>query len=783
MTPAKKRACIFGVHFLVMEYVDGVDVSRVQKRCGPLRVADACEIIRQAAVGLQHAHEHRMVHRDIKPSNLLLCRTDAHVRPPSSNITAQDPSQRSDEGVQTTVKLLDLGLALLHEGDASIARNLTDTGQVMGTLDYMAPEQADDTHAVDIRADIYSLGCTLYSLLAGEPPFAGPQFTTAVKKLAAHMQKPFPPLADRRDDIPAEVQASLDRMVAKSPADRFVTPGEVAGAIKPLTTGHDLAALLGRATQGKSPTPSGSVHETFAYLSSAFTATQPSPPSNQLAPTIDKLAATETLHSTLRRHVPKLGLFAAVGLIVLLVVCAVFMQSGKQAPLDESKVASTLRRAEPSPPSADPQSTLDSNSSSSPEGSSRRSVTATLPDSSTPALDSPLSTLDFPEPPPLEEWLQGREILTVKQDGSAMFTKIQDALDALKPRQVVEVLDRGPYRESLRLTAPPHDIGLISHVNTALEGQDWSLLRQYPVAPEIVNADRFRLNGFLIRGSRTEESRFVMFSGTSNGVVIESCLFEAKPVSADKYDHVSIWFFYAGRQIAQQYPVTIRECMFSGTVIEATSAQLPIGDVRISKNIFLRASKSHAINHYRRFDRVAISENVILSSGGGIFVHEQPNVAIWNNTISGSSANIRFAFEESRSDSVQASFVSVQNNILGRLDVGREDTVSEARRRASSWSVNHNCIVDGLTTAKVYQLDQTNIVATPEYMSDDYADRDFLRISTNNRLATSGRGGELPKYIGALPPGPAPPEGDWFTQLLDRWKEAQEDLRRMGLEK
>ena len=143
-----------GIHFLVMEYVDGVDVTRIQKRCGQLAVADACEIVRQAAIGLQHAHENRMVHRDIKPSNLLATK----------------------DGV---VKVLDLGLALLHEGDAAAARDLTNTGQVMGTLDYMAPEQADDTHAVDIRADIYSLGCTLYSLLAGQPPFAGPQFTTA----------------------------------------------------------------------------------------------------------------------------------------------------------------------------------------------------------------------------------------------------------------------------------------------------------------------------------------------------------------------------------------------------------------------------------------------------------------------------------------------------------------------------------------------------------------------------------------------------------------------------
>ncbi|WP_339909106.1 serine/threonine-protein kinase [Symmachiella dynata] len=130
-----------GRHYLVMEYIDGIDLSRLSRRCGPLPVAEASELVLQVSLALQHAHEHGLVHRDIKPSNVMLTRDG-------------------------NVKLLDLGIALLQPEEPATS-DLTGTGQVMGTLDYMAPEQLDNTHAVDIRADIYGLGATLYKLLCG----------------------------------------------------------------------------------------------------------------------------------------------------------------------------------------------------------------------------------------------------------------------------------------------------------------------------------------------------------------------------------------------------------------------------------------------------------------------------------------------------------------------------------------------------------------------------------------------------------------------------------------
>jgi serine/threonine protein kinase len=204
-----------GLHFLVMDLIDGFDLSRLVRLCGPLPPAEACELARAAALGLQCAHEAGLVHRDIKPSNLIL----------------------SAQGV---LKILDLGLALLSLPEQ--ADELTASGQVMGTANYMAPEQWQSSHDVDIRADLYSLGCTLYFLLGGRPPFDGFD-----QKRTAHQSARVPPLASFRSDLPGELSAILERLLAKDPDDRYATPAEVAWALEPLCRRADLPALVRRA--------------------------------------------------------------------------------------------------------------------------------------------------------------------------------------------------------------------------------------------------------------------------------------------------------------------------------------------------------------------------------------------------------------------------------------------------------------------------------------------------------------------------------------------------------
>ena len=208
-----------GVHFLVMEYVKGSDLASYIKRHGRLSLAQALEVIQQAARGLHYAHGQGVIHRDIKPANLLLDQAG-------------------------TIKILDMGLARLKNSldDGAVEADLTGTGTVMGTLDYMSPEQAFDTKIADARSDIYSLGCTLYYLLAGEPIFGG---DTAMKKLLAHREQAFPPLRQIRPDAPASFELLYSRMVAKDPGHRYQTLAEAAADLEACAEGLDRSGDLG----------------------------------------------------------------------------------------------------------------------------------------------------------------------------------------------------------------------------------------------------------------------------------------------------------------------------------------------------------------------------------------------------------------------------------------------------------------------------------------------------------------------------------------------------------
>lgn len=192
------------VHFFAMEYVDGTTLERLVQDKGALPVAEACDFVRQAALGLQHAFEKGLTHRDIKPANLLVDKT----------------------GV---VKISDLGLVLLDEPDpAESAGRITKEGLTVGTPDFVAPEQARNPQAADIRSDIYALGGTLYYLLAGEVPFPG---GTPTEKMLRHARESIP--MPSRPDVPPGVRAVLATMTAKKPEQRFQTPAAVATALEP----------------------------------------------------------------------------------------------------------------------------------------------------------------------------------------------------------------------------------------------------------------------------------------------------------------------------------------------------------------------------------------------------------------------------------------------------------------------------------------------------------------------------------------------------------------------
>jgi len=194
-----------GTHYLVMEFVEGIDLSALVKKQGVLSVEQALDYILQAARGLEYAHQEGIVHRDIKPSNMLLDKNG-------------------------TIKILDMGLARIDNlGDENPVTALTQSGSVMGTVDYMSPEQAQSTRSADCRSDIYSLGCTLYYLLTGKTVYRGETF---INKILAHRDHPIPSLSSSNVLAPLDVDAIYQKMIAKRPEDRFQSMQELIGAIE-----------------------------------------------------------------------------------------------------------------------------------------------------------------------------------------------------------------------------------------------------------------------------------------------------------------------------------------------------------------------------------------------------------------------------------------------------------------------------------------------------------------------------------------------------------------------
>jgi serine/threonine protein kinase len=238
-----------GTYYLAMEFIEGVDLAQLVKQGGPLAVPQACAYVRQAALGLQHAHEMGFIHRDIKPANLFLTRkvqnsragSSALLRRPHSSALLARPEFDCPWGL---IKILDFGLARLQVPDPRLQQvALTLQGAVMGTPDFLAPEQAWDSHTTDIRADLYSLGCTFYFLLSGRVPFVGGSLP---EKLVKHQKADPDPVGKAREEqltasapalsplrrdamaVPPEVAEVVQRLMAKKPTDRFQTPQELA---------------------------------------------------------------------------------------------------------------------------------------------------------------------------------------------------------------------------------------------------------------------------------------------------------------------------------------------------------------------------------------------------------------------------------------------------------------------------------------------------------------------------------------------------------------------------
>lgn len=235
-----------GTHYIAMEYVDGITLEKMVRANGPMAVKQACDYMRQSAMGLQHAAECGLVHRDIKPSNIVVSqktssggkRSSTQLKRPAlvtirdREMSVENSMNGRSEHAWGIIKILDMGLARLQESleedEQNPATPLTRAGALLGTPDFISPEQARDARNVDIRADLYSLGCTFYYCLTGRPPFPG---GSDVQKLIKHQtEKPYP-LEELRPHVPSVVVGIVERLMAKKAEDRFQTPLELAESL------------------------------------------------------------------------------------------------------------------------------------------------------------------------------------------------------------------------------------------------------------------------------------------------------------------------------------------------------------------------------------------------------------------------------------------------------------------------------------------------------------------------------------------------------------------------
>jgi len=325
-----------GTHYIAMEYVDGLTLEKMVRTQGPMPIRQACEYMRQSALGLQHAYEVGLVHRDIKPSNILVAQKSSNVDSPRGSsmkmarptlVTVRDRDRMSQSNSSSTrlsmgwgqVKVLDMGLARLvdsldEESPQHEQTPLTRAGALLGTPDFIAPEQARDARNVDIRADIYSLGCTFYYVLTGKPPFPG---GTDVQKLIRHQtEKPYS-IDELRPGIPQEVTSILNRMLEKRAEDRYATPRHLADALDlyvnpnvpntpvPYSLGESPSVAETPIPPRRTPSPvSSSTPATNPFrdtvpapMPGMFRDTMPLPPPASMGMTVDTFGATKPTDS------------------------------------------------------------------------------------------------------------------------------------------------------------------------------------------------------------------------------------------------------------------------------------------------------------------------------------------------------------------------------------------------------------------------------------------------------------------------------------------------------
>jgi hypothetical protein len=375
----------------------------------------------------------------------------------------------------------------------------------------------------------------------------------------------------------------------------------------------------------------------------------------------------------------------------------------------------------------------------------------------------------------LVEWLKGRKILTVSQDGKGQFKTIQAALDALQAHQVVKVPDRGPYRERLDVPDLPADTGLVSEHGTVLELTAWQSGWKGARSEEdayfghkLANTDGFRLSGFDFRcPERKDGLAYLLYVSRPDGFVLENCRVQHASSVNEK---VSVTLQYDKDRDCKK-PICVRECWLEGGLaIFSDSAN---AQALVERNFFYHPNTGEHLTVAGNggFEALAIRHNVFGGPSRNfdvrLGVKERMALDLSNNTMTSQNPSL---FERY----VPKGVASIRNNIHTRRGLlGLWSGAEKDHKAFQDWRVGPNCYPSEAAEAAehVFPRAPGDILADPGFLSLVPSDADYLRLPADSPLAKAGAGGSWPSYIGALPPGPAPKDGDWFTCLRQRWGE------------
>jgi serine/threonine-protein kinase len=700
-----------GRHFLVMEYVEGVNLSAILRQQGAIPPTLAADLIYQAALGLQHAHAKGLVHRDLKPANLLLSPAQPLAGRPS--LAIKDQARPSAELTASyvapavlgngTVKILDLGLARFLQdqlGDAQLTRE----GVGVGTPDYMAPEQFRDALHADARTDIYGLGCTLYHVIGGTVPFPGSSFAA---KRDAHANKEPIPLEERCPEVPAGLAFVVSKMMAKHPSQRLQTAAEVAEALAPYIAGasHSMIRL----------------RQTMSFHAGQLTTRPPNRRKRLLA--WSGAAA------------------AAVCLVGLLILAwpRIFALGGHE-----------------------PQNTLQAK--------------ATEPGA--PAPDRPAPSVVIIE-----------NGLTVAKDGTGQYATIGEALANVQPGMTIRVLDDAAYPEVITVDNPER------HAGVTLEAPRRATL-QLPRARTrllgIRDTPRVRVTGFRLREEAgTKGQIFVALSGHAPGVVLEDLDIQGSATMIGAVMNVV--------QKEDEKPVIVRRCSIAakgeGIIVTgplgASADGRNFGGILIGENRIMNASY-RGVTLIGTLRRVLVVGNLVTGCNTGLQTQdlgaESEAILFANNTSYANSFAFRHWLSAKPTYTVPERQVELANNLLFAGDMGdivcidavtgsaeaRPDFVEELTQR---WRFTRNWRDLGGAQAhmRIPLAPTDEVLRTPDGLSRDLNNPAFLRPTAVSPLANGGAGGDLPRYVGAVPPQDLQP---WEWQKV--WDARARTFRQQG---